>query len=256
MSNDIDSEEKGSSDQEEEKRLRRERKRRRKNLRKDILRVLIIASVFVAAALVTSQFHDIQEIRRLLHSDDSVIDQYVSYFYFIVIGAVLVAFGLPRWVVCVAGGSIYGAVLGVGLAMVTTMTGAMGSYMLGSSLLKSTVKRRLGERGKRFAEKFKENGFEYTLMLRLMPFTNPTLTSMMCGVFRVPLGVYNAANMIGFIPLTLVYTIFGSGATKGKTSQILIGALIFLIFLLFQRIYRKKKQAKAIELEPQVKESI
>lgn len=216
------------------------RRQKRRDLVKDLLRVFVIALVFVLAGLLFNSdffkqnFTSVESLREALHPDDSFIHQLRSYVVFIVVGSILMSIGLPRAVISVAAGGIYGAALGTAVSLLTQLLGATETYFLGRSFLKSTVKRRFGRRMVRLQERFRENGFRYTLTLRLFPISNPVFTSLLCGVCRVRFKDYMLANLIGFIPLTVIFAVFGSGAIKGKSTQIIVGIVLFIIVMLGQ----------------------
>ena len=222
---------------------------KKKTLTKDLLRVVLISLVFVVAAYflkspaVRENLFNVHTIRDNLHPDDSVAGQLLGYLLFLVSGALLVSFGMPRiWVSAVAGG-IYGAVLGTPLALVSTLIGSLGTYFIGRSMLRGVVRRRLGKRINVWAERFRENAFMWTLYARLFPLANATLTSVICGCCRVPVRTYLAANFLGFIPLTIVFAVFGSGATKGNVMQLSIGSGLFLVAVAAQWWYTRRNRA-------------
>lgn len=214
--------------------------RPKSHLLKDILRILVVAGMFGLVGYFAAQFENVDDVRNWLHPDDSLADQFFSYVVFVGFGALLMALGLPRSLIAIAAGGIYGAVLGIALAMTTTLSGAAITYMLGRSVLKGTVRRRIGQRRmRRLQHRFQENGFRYTLNLRLFPFTNATLTSLLCGLCRVDFRDYTAANIIGFLPLTIVFCVFGSGAAKGKWYQLLLGTVLFIVVMAGQWYLQK-----------------
>lgn len=226
-------------------------RKKKKRLREDILRVLLIAAVFAVAALalrsqvIRDHLFDIHQIRESLHPDDSLQDQILSYFIFIGAGAVLICFGMPRiWVSTVAG-SIYGAALGIMVSMGATLIGATGTWFLGKSLLRGVVRRRFGGKVNLWAERFRENAFMWTLYARLFPLSNATATSLICGTCKVSLRTYTLANLIGFLPLTIVFAVFGSAVAKGKFSQFLLGTLLFLLAVLGQYWWTRHTNRKA-----------
>ncbi len=237
----------------EQCKLRDERRTRRRLLAKDILRLSLVIAVIVTVGIYASRFASISDMREFLHPDDSILGRLRSYGTFIGAGALLMAIGLPRSVIALVGGGIYGALVGILVSMVAQMIGGAIGYALGRSLLKSTVRRRLGrKRLKRLSRSFAENAFRYTLTLRILPFTNPTVTSLICGVCRVPFRSYCVANLVGFVPQTLLFGLLGSGFIKWQASQLLVGTGLLLVLVLVQSVAKRwaGKTRAGMEAEP------
>jgi uncharacterized membrane protein YdjX (TVP38/TMEM64 family) len=76
--------------------------------------------------------------------------------------------------------------------------------------------------------RFATNAFWWVLYLRLFPLSNATLAGLLCGGCRIPLGPYLAGSLLGFIPLTLVFAVFGSGGASGSYYQVAVGALLLV----------------------------
>lgn len=247
--------EKRNERRQRESREERVVRRKRYFLVKDISRVLFIVGMFAMAAwLLQSEYvrqHilDIGSLREVLHPGDSIQGQLKSYIIFIVAGTLLIAVGLPRIWISAAAGSIYGAVLGLALAMVTSMLGASVTYLVGRSLLRSMVRRRFEKRIGRWSDRFRKNAFFWVLYLRLFPASNATLTSLLCGCLKVDFRAYTTANAIGFIPLTVIFAMFGSGAAKGNSSQLVIGGVLLLIAVLVQGWYTRSRRIRSARAE-------
>ncbi|CAN5414532.1 hypothetical protein BH09SUM1_BH09SUM1_28520 [soil metagenome] len=236
--------------------------RRRKHLVSDILRIgIIVAVCFVALYFVKKNygeyFHSVDGVKQLvekirsdLHPDDTVADQLKSYAIFIAAGALMLVVGLPRWIVAVTGGSLYGALLGGSLSLVSSLIGATIVYILGASMLKGMMRRRLGRRFEVLKEKFRANGFGYTLTLRIFPLSNATLTSLICGACRVKVADYTLANIIGLLPQTIIFSLIGSGASKGSKWQIGVGiALQVLVLVAHHKFKNRFAQREPLETE-------
>ncbi len=217
--------------------------------------MLFIVGIFATTALVLksdfirTHVLDIGSAREALHPDDNIAAQFKSYFVFLFAGSLLIALGLPRIWVSAAAGSVYGAAIGFTLAMVTSMLGAAITYLMGRSLLRSMVRRRFEKRLGRWSDRFRESAFFWVLYLRLFPASNATLTSLLCGCLKVDFRAYTAANVIGFIPLTVIFAMFGSGAAKGNSSQLIFGGLFLLVAVLVQGWYTRSRRIRSARAE-------
>ena len=224
-----------------------QRRKERRRLIKDITRLVLIVAFFAAIGFnptVRAYLFDAQRFRELLHPDESVQDQFLSYAVFLAVTSFAIAIGFPRIWICAAAGTIYGAVLGTSLGMTASIIGAFGTYFIGAGVLKSTVKRRFGKRLTMWADRFRENAFFWTLYARLFPGANATVTSLLCGALRISPKDFLAANLIGFLPLSIAFAMFGSGAGKGNLTQIIPAGLLFALTIFGPIYYTLKQRAK------------
>lgn len=202
---------------------------RASRLRKDLLRILMVAAFFVAAALaLNSGWVQFDEIREGLQRRETPLLMLKSLGIFVLLGSLLVAVGVPRIWVAAAGGAIYGAAQGAAVAMVAAMIGSLGTYQLGKTLLGSMIERRLGGRAAKWKEGLRRDAFWWVLMARLAPLMNGTAMNLALGMMRCPVKPFVSASLIGFLPLTISFALFGSGAGKGQWGQIALGCALLL----------------------------
>ena len=233
-------------------------------LGKDIARVLLIAAIFILAAYflrnpaVRDNLFNITHIRENLHADLSLGGRLKSYILFILISAPLVLVGMPRIWISVVAGSVFGVLIGIPVALIASVLGCCGTYLVGRSLLASMIRRRFGKRVKMMRERFRENAFFWTLYFRLFPLSNATLTGLICGTCKVDLKSYLLASAIGFTPMTVIFAMFGSGAAKANHLQLALGLVLFLATVLLQRMLsprmKRAQEKKATEDSANLKE--
>lgn len=220
---------------------------RRKKLLSDLFRLLIAGFLFFGLAMIIRHGLDsdsrqwLQGLREFLQGSELDRGLWASSVLFVVLGALAIGIGIPRLWISGAAGAIYGAALGVLLAMISSMIGAAMVYLLGRRLLAAVVERRLGGQTGVWRERFRQNAFWWVLYARLFPFSNATLTSLLCGSCRVPLSRYLLASGIGFIPLTVVFAAFGSGGVKGNINQIWLGFGLLIAAFLIQLVIRGRR---------------
>lgn len=224
--------------------LRRKRSAQRQ-LRKDILRVALVAMFFLAVAVllrnesVRATLFNIEHLRETLHPDRSLLDRAFAYSVFLIAGGVLCGAGFPRlWLSAVAG-ALFGALIGTPVALVATLIGAALSHILGRSLLRSTMRARFSEKFEKWNERVRRQPFKWVLYARLFPLSNMVVTSLLFGACKVPMVPYLAASAIGFLPFTIVFALFGSSAAKADVSQMAWGLVLFLTAMLIQRTYTR-----------------
>jgi len=148
--------------------------------------------------------------------------------FFTVTFSLLIGVGMPRLWVSALGGAAFGLLWGSLLALAASVAGAAIVYRFGRTLLADMVRRRIGPRLALWQTRFETNAFWWVLYMRLFPLSNATLAGLLCGACRIPHGPYLAGSLLGFIPLTLVFAVFGSGGASGSYYQVAVGALLLV----------------------------
>lgn len=145
---------------------------------------------------------------------------------FAVVFSLLIGVGLPRlWVSAIAG-ALFGTLWGTLLALVATLAGAAIVYSVGRAVLAGMVRRLMGPRLATWQVRFEANAFWWVLYMRLFPLSNATLAGLLCGACRISLRAYLAGSFLGFIPLTVVFAIFGNGGARGNLYLVGLGAIL------------------------------
>jgi uncharacterized membrane protein YdjX (TVP38/TMEM64 family) len=122
--------------------------------------------------------------------------------------------------------------------MLAALVGASALYQVGRFFLRDVVNRRVGGRLEVWRNRFRENGFWWVLYGRLFPFSNSTLHSLLCGSCEVSFLSYLLGSFLGFIPLTIVFALFGSGGAKANAMQITLGFCLMLLVFLSRKYLR------------------
>lgn len=129
--------------------------------------------------------------------------------------AACVAF-VPGSLLTLGAGFAYGVVRGTLLVMVASTLGAAAAFVLGRTVLRARIQRRLTT-WPRFAaveQAVAEQGFRVVLLLRLSPLFPFNLLNYALGLTRVPLGTYVLASVLGMFPGTVLYVYLGSLVTS------------------------------------------
>jgi len=220
------------------------RARTRRGLLRDLLKILVVLALFVVLALaVESQWLreliDVAHWREVFSRGEHVGGRGMGMLVFVLVGAAMISAGLPRIFVAAFGGGIYGAMLGALFSLVSGLIGAALIFALGHRALRGVVDRRIGGRLEQWRKRFQDQAFWWVLYGRLFPFTNSTLNSLLCGACDVPFRPYMLASLLGFIPLSVVFALFGSGGAKASYTQVLLGAGLLLLTVVVQNfLYR------------------
>lgn len=235
------------------------RARTRRGLLRDLLKILALLVFFVALAmLVESQWlresFDLAHWRGVFSRGEHVGGRGMGMLLFVLAGAAMISAGLPRVFVAALGGGIYGALIGATFSLLSALIGAALVFALGHRVLRGIVDRRIGGRLEQWRERFREQAFWWVLYGRLFPFTNSTLNSLLCGACEVPFRPYIMASAIGFIPLSVVFALFGSGGAKASYTQVLLAAGLLLVTVVVQNfLHRVFPGDRSAELGPEAK---
>ncbi len=126
--------------------------------------------------------------------------------------AVLVAFAFPAAsIVTLAGGFMFGWLIGGALAVVGATIGATAIFLAARHAFGDVLRRKAGGAVKRFADGFRDDAFAYLLVLRLTPLLPFLAVNIAPAFFDVKTRTFVAATFLGIIPGAMVYAFLGSG---------------------------------------------
>lgn len=210
-----------------------------RKLRGDIARLLGVVAAF---ALIAYLLHlpavraqlDVRNMRE--HFQDRGVR---GALLFLLVSGALTGIGIPRIWISVAAGALFGAVVGTLLGHLGSILGASLNFFLARSLLRGPVRRRMPARMKVWYKRFNENGFRWLLVLRLFPLSNATLTNCIGGISKMKYPAFLGATFIGYLPLTIVFALFGSSAAKRDWMQLVVAAGIFLLVVVGRSSFRR-----------------
>lgn len=118
-------------------------------------------------------------------------------------------------VMMLAGGFLFGPLVGALATIVGSTAGAIMAYLAARFAAGDHIRNRLGaSRWRKLIDGFERAPFVYMLTLRLVPFSPFGLVNVAAGSARAPFGPYVAATVVGAIPHSLIYSYLGSGLGK------------------------------------------
>lgn len=131
---------------------------------------------------------------------------------YVLLYALVVALSLPGGaVMTLAGGLLFGAWLGSGLAIVAATIGAIGVFLAARSALAAPLARRAGPLLDRIRPGLERDGFWYLMTLRLLPIAPFWLVNLAPALAGMRLAPFALATLIGIIPGTAVFASIGAG---------------------------------------------
>ena len=131
---------------------------------------------------------------------------------FILVYAAVVASSLPGGaVMTIAGGFLFGTVLGTTLVVFSATLGAVAVFFAAKTVLGESLRAKAGPWMQKFETGFQKNAFNYLLVLRLIPLFPFFVVNLVPAFLGVRLRTYAVATFIGIIPGSFVYASVGTG---------------------------------------------
>jgi len=114
-------------------------------------------------------------------------------------------------VITVAGGLLFGTVLGAALTIVGATMGGTVLFLAARSALAPLIARKGGKLLERLRPRLERDGFSYLLALRFLPVFPFWLVNLAAAASGIRLGVFVAATLLGVGPATTVFASIGAG---------------------------------------------
>ena len=131
-----------------------------------------------------------------------------------------VALSLPvGFYLTVAGGILFGAMLGGIAALVGATAGAVLIFLLARSAVAEHLVRRAGPLAQKLAHGVRADAFSYLLFLRLLPIFPFWLVNLVAALCGVRLVTFAAATALGIIPATFAFAFVGAGLASVIAAQ-------------------------------------
>ena len=210
-------------------------------MKNDLLKIFIPAIIILAAIFLIKKFVNINDIKHfmefnVLHKSGDVTLKNVE--LFLIYSSFLILIGIPRlWISAVAG-SVFGVYYGTIYALLATLIGVSVLYVLGRYFNLGADKILKGK-FKDLAVKLKEHSFFGVLYLRLFPFSNNTIATLLCGICKVKFIPFIIASALGFLPLTVTFNLIGDGGMKNNYFNIFLGFVCMILVFVLQIIFKK-----------------
>lgn len=147
---------------------------------------------------------------------------------FIALSTLLIAIGLPRQIPAFVAGYAFGPYYGTVLALLAQTIACALDFVWARAIARDFCRRKFSARLAWVDKYLARHPFTATLMLRLMPIGNNLLLNLAAGLTSVKMWPFLLASVIGFIPQTVVFAIFGKGSAQNHLPLLLLGAATFL----------------------------
>jgi uncharacterized membrane protein YdjX (TVP38/TMEM64 family) len=131
---------------------------------------------------------------------------------YLLIYAAAVAVSVPgASVLTIAGGFLFGQVVGTAATVVAATVGAVALFLAARTALGDPLRARAGPWLRKLEQGFAENALSYLLVLRLVPLFPFFVVNLVPAFLGVPLRTYFLGTLVGIIPGTFVYVSVGAG---------------------------------------------
>ena len=135
-------------------------------------------------------------------------------------------------IMTLAGGFLFGSVLGTLYVNVGATAGATLAFLAARYLLRDWVEKKFGSRLGSIQAGFAKNAFSYLMTLRLIPLFPFFLVNMVSGLTRVKIGTYIAATSLGIIPGSFVFAYAGRQLGTINSLKEIVSPNVLLAFTL------------------------
>jgi uncharacterized membrane protein YdjX (TVP38/TMEM64 family) len=177
---------------------------------------LVVLGGLLAAVIATGAHREltIENLVAVRDRFQSVITAHLPFavLAYITIYAGVVALSVPGALIfTLAGGLLFGAVLGGAAALTAALIGATLLFLIARSAFGESLRQRAGPAITGLVDGFRKDAFNYLLFLRLVPAVPFFLVNIASALLGVPLKTYIAATAIGMIPATFAFASIGAG---------------------------------------------
>lgn len=151
---------------------------------------------------------------------------------------------IPRTVLAMAAGVVFGPAWGLILAALGSVLGAVAGFLLARLVNAGMIEPESMPRIGPILQRAESGGWRAVTALRLIPVLPHSLANYALGLTRLPLGSYALGSLLGQLPMTVAYVDLGTAGGKlwaggaGWLAPTLVGAAALLLSLVLPRVAR------------------
>lgn len=155
----------------------------------------------------------------------------------------------------IVGGFLFGPWLGPVISMTASTIGAVLIFLIARTAFGAAFQRNAGPLIRQFESGFRENAFNYVLVLRFLPIVPFWLVNLAAALLGVRLTTFVLATVIGLVPGAAIYANLGNGLgmmlDEGRvpdfgiifTPSILLPLIGLAVLALLPVVYKKLKRS-------------
>ncbi len=160
---------------------------------------------------------------------------------FICLGGISTVFGVPRLLVSAVAGFAFSILSALIIALLSTLLGCMISFYYARIMGRTIIRNNLSLRMKNFEKILIEHDFLASIGIRALPISNNSIVNLLAGVTGVRPLHYFAGSAIGYLPLTIVFVLVGSGIQHDLSGRILLSIALYLFIVIPLGYFVQKK---------------
>lgn len=174
--------------------------------------IAVIAATFVGSG--AHRFLTLDSLRENYESMSVFVEQnfLTALALFIFAYIIVTAASIPgASFMSLAGGFLFGAIVGTAAVVVSATIGATIIFQVARTALGDALRERAGSVVKKLEDGFNENAFSYLLLLRLIPLFPFFVVNIAPAFFGVKTRTFFSATLIGIVPGAFAYVSAGNG---------------------------------------------
>lgn len=161
---------------------------------------------------------------------------------FVLLYAFFTLLFLPKAVLSILAGAIFGLTLGFAYVLVGAMVGAVIAFILSRFVAREPTERLAGAHLARLDEMIAKNAFVGIVVARLIPVIPFTLINYVAGLTAIRIGTFASASAIGMVPGTFIYVSVGAFGVHPRTWQFGLAVLLALTLMLVGVIALRRRR--------------
>ena len=204
---------------------------------KAVLIVLILSVI-----LVLSIAFDLKEIFKIDYIENWLtgFGYLAPLIYIALMAMAIVIFPIPSVPLDIAAGMIFGPILGTAYSVIGATIGALLSFVISRYLGRELVAKIFRSHIQLCPNCSDRLLFKVIFISRLIPVVSFDIISYGAGLTKMSLRSFGIATFFGMIPLTFIYTYYGSIIAIHHWLGMALGLLLVVFFLILPTLIEKK----------------
>ncbi len=218
--------------------------------------VLVMLVAGIAAAVVYRDRFDAQALEVWVQGAGAA-----GPLLFMVVYAIGSVLFLPGSVLTLAGGALFGPVLGTFYNLTGATVGAALAFLVARYLAGDWVARKTGGRLKQLIQGVENEGWRFVAFVRLVPLFPFNLLNYALGLTRIPFWHYFLATWVCMLPGAIAYTYLGYAGREavaggeGLIQKILLALALLAAVAFLPRLIARLRQGPMLGI-PELKEKL
>ena len=211
----------------------------------------LLVGVFMFATLYGLALYGGLEIKEVTTANQNLISSFlmhypsISWLLYILLLIVAVMSPLPDSIVILAGGFLFGPIIGTLLTIVGQSIGASIDFILARKLGRAFVVKKFPKSAALVDSYSHKLGWQTIFLMRLLPTLSFDMLSYAAGLSSLSFKKYILATMSGLIPLAIITTLLGHSANIHSSFlaaiSLLVGAIVIVVISYFGRHFIKTR---------------